>query len=372
MRISLAAVSLFAALSGAASSAHAGVAGVVQTQVAPLSGQVTYSKASSPNPFYIGYQVTITNIGTNTVNNVNFYGWTTVTDPDESAPFSQPPANDATCAPIANPAGLNLPANARSIACALGQMRAGGSVTFTVFFNAPQKDTATPTPDGVATLCATTDCVGFNGFTAYSEGGNDSSQSSPNDSNAWAAAPVLLGTPDPTVVKSAVPKSGGRFFTGSGVSSTADPFTTSVTVPSSVGVTLATISESVLNSGCINFQSCYQSDLTIPAPPCTLSTTTLTHCFAPYLTIVLRQDASNIKPGTKIQSVVIQYVDEFNNSSTVVDCLGSPPQPRTDGQPCIAARVYYKNKSVPGWTPDLDGDFEWTLLNLKNGAFKLF
>ena len=33
--------------------------------------------------------------------------------------------------------------------------------------------------------------------------------------------------------------------------------------------------------------------------------------------------------------------------------------------------VDYKNKKVPGWTPELDGDFEWTLINTENGFIKI-
>jgi hypothetical protein len=78
-------------------------------------------------------------------------------------------------------------------------------------------------------------------------------------------------------------------------------------------------------------------------------------------------DALNIKPGTKIGSVIVYY-----EGNPIGDC-GSPTSPIADpaGTPCIAKRIYYKNRSVPGWTTDLDGDFEWQILNLKNGGYKV-
>src|SRR5262249_7009016 len=118
---------------------------------------------------------------------------------------------------------------------------------------------------------------------------------------------------------------------------------------------------------CTNyFYYCYKADLSV-----TSTTTTTPTDFSPaYLTITLREDASNIKSGTKIGSVPIVYVDASNVAHTLSDCA-SPTTPRSDGIPCIAKRTYYKNSSVPGWTADLDGDFEWIILNTVNGSYKL-
>jgi hypothetical protein len=88
------------------------------------------------------------------------------------------------------------------------------------------------------------------------------------------------------------------------------------------------------------------------------------------MTFILRVDALNIKSGTKIGNVLVQYNDGSNIHN--VGACASSTTPRSDGIPCIAKAVFYKNKSVPGWTPELNGDFEWTLLNLKNGFFELF
>ena len=181
-----------------------------------------------------------------------------------------------------------------------------------------------------------------------------------NSIQPWTAAAVTLGTANPTLVKSAVPKGGASLFTGAGGTSTGtDPFATSVTVPAGATFTTAQIQESPDSIDCTNnFTSCFRADVTIPGT------------FAPYITIVLRQDASTILNGVKIESVLIHYTGD-SGTVFVGDCA-SPTTPRSDGLPCVAKRTYYKSNKTPGWTAELDGDFEWTLLNIRNGSYKVF
>jgi hypothetical protein len=345
---------LSCACAAAPMAASAG-AGVLTTTVMPLSPAVTYSALASASPArpaldtYIGYTVSVTNAGGNTINNVSFTGSTRVTDGDEKAVFSS--IEGATC---------TIPTTT-SIRCVIGQLKAGQAVpTFAVFFKAPVKDTLSPLPDGLAGSCATTDCVIFSGVTTYAETTGGANSPVDNSISEWTAGAVTLGTFTPTLVKSAVQKSGGRLFTGSGgVSSGADPFTTAVVVPAGTSFTTAEIVETPDGINCINnFSACFRSDITIPG------------AFSPYLTIVLRQDASTILKGTKIDSVLIQYTGA---SGTVIvgDCA-SPTAPLTNGIPCIAKRTHYKSSRTPGWTLELDGDFEWTLINLGNGSYKVF
>ena len=330
-------------------------AGVLTTTVTPLSPAVTYSSLASASPArpaldtYIGYTVSIVNAGGNTINNISFTGSTQVTDGDEKAVFSS--IEGATC----------TTPTTTTIRCVIGQLKAGQAVpTFAVFFKAPVKDTASPLPDGLAGSCATTDCVTFSGITSYAETTGGANSPVDNSIAEWTAGDVTLGTFTPTLVKSAVQKGGGRLFTGSGgVSTAADPFTTAVVVPAGTTFTTAEIVETPDGINCTNnFSACFRSDITIPG------------AFSPYLTIVLRQDASTILKGTKIESVLIQYTGA---SGTVIvgDCA-SPTTPLTNGNPCIAKRTYYKSSRTPGWTLELDGDFEWTLINLGNGSYKVF
>lgn len=334
-------------------------AGVLTTTVTPLPPAVTYSTLDSASPArpaldtYIGYTVSIVNAGGNTINNVSFSGATQVTDADEKAIFSS--IEGATC----------TTPTPTAIRCVIGQLKAGQVVpTFAVFFKAPLKDTLSPLPDGVAGSCGTTDCVTFSGVTAYAETTGGANSPVDNSLGEWAAGAVTLGTDNPTLVKSALQKSGGRLFTGSGaVSTSADAFTTSVIVPAGVTFTTAVIEETQEKTDGIdctnpNFSACFRSDITIPG------------AFSPYLTVVLRQDASTILKGTKIDSVLIEYTGS-GGTVFVGDCA-SPTTPRSDGIPCIAQRTYYKSSRTPGWTLELDGDFEWTLLNLGNGSYKVF
>ncbi len=332
-------------------------AGVITTVVTPLSSRVTYSTDATASPARaalvtsVGYTVSITNRGRETVNHIHFTGRTSVTDRNEKATFSSVDG------------GYECHHDRTSVDCEIGQLRAGQSAaTFAVFFNAPVKDTVTPIPDGVVNACAVTDCIAFSGTTDRGEGSDDSRSDRERSAGFWAAAPVALGTTNPDRIKSAVPKSGGTYFTGAaGVPTAADNFTTSIVVPAGPTYTTAEIVETPLslpeNPNCHTFITCYKSQLTIPG------------AFSPYLTIVLRQDASNIKPGMSINSAVIFYDDE-HGFRIVLDCA-SPTTPRIDGLPCIAKRVTYSNAEVPGWTPELDGDFEWTLINIKNGGYTI-
>ncbi len=330
-------------------------AGVLNTTVTPLSASVSYSALASTSPArprldtFIGYTVTIANAGGNTINNISFTGSTLVTDGDEQAVFDS--VEGATC----------TTPTATTIHCVIGQLKAGQTFpTFAVFFKAPVKDTVSPLPDGVAGSCTTTDCMAFSGITYYAEANGGANSPVDNSIAEWVSGPVTLGTFSETLVKSAVPKRGGSLFTGSGgVSSSADPFATTVAVPAGTAFTTAEIHETPDNINCTNnFSACFRSEITIPGS------------FSPYLTIVLRQDASTILRGTKIDSVLIEYTGA-GEAVFVGDCA-SATTPRSDGVPCIAKKTYYKNSKTAGWTAELDGDFEWTLINLKNGSYKVF
>jgi hypothetical protein len=344
---SLKSAALFLATASVVGSAFAG-AGTMKTIVTPLSPKVTYSIAGTTSPprldTYVGYSVTIANQGGNTINNIRFTGTTSVTDGAEAATFSS--AEGATC---------TASADLKSINCVIGQLKAGvGFPAFAVFFKAPVK-----VVNGTADVEGE-DEVSFSGITFYAEGTGGVPNSPPiNSTERWAAADVVLGTNNPTLVKTAVPKlsTDFTFFTGEGaVSKSNDRFTTRVIVPPTTTFTTAEIFESVFTTlNCDNFYSCDQTQLTIPGT------------FTPYLTIILRQDKLNIRPGTKIGSVLINYLSDSNVLYEHIGDCASGPALTMSGVPCIAARKYYKNSSVAGWTRDLDGDFEWILISDSNG-----
>lgn len=331
----------------AASPAWAG-AGTLTTVVTPMSPNVTYSTTGTrPLVTYIGYTVTVANAGGNTINNIRFTATAAVSDAAEKATFSS--VEGATC--------TTTSADLTAIECTIGQLQAGqGFPTFALFFKTPVKAT-----NGVADVDGA-DAIAVSGVTYYAEGTGGPNSVPQNSTNIWAATnPVVLGTFNPLRVKSSVPKAGGNFFTGDGVSTTADKFTTSVAVPSAPTYTsLAEILESELSitEGCTNFTPCYQSEITIPGQ-------------FEYLSIVLRQDQSSIKPGVKIGSVLIKYVGaDWPTPGIYLSACPSLTTPLSD-RPCIASSKYYKNRGVAGWTSDLDGDFEWTIITKKNGGYKV-
>ena len=139
-----------------------------------------------------------------------------------------------------------------------------------------------------------------------------------------------------------------------------DGFSTTVKVPRVAERTTSEIVEAEFAEACTNFETCWTSTVTIPAT------------FAdPYLRITLHQDATNIKQGTQIGSVVIFYrKDEFSPEVPVDQCE-DPNTPTSAPIPCIAKATHYKSKSIPNWTKDLDGDMVWELLNTVNGSYRL-
>ncbi len=364
----LGAALLLCAVLGAPAAARANSAALT-AEVTVLSSTATYSTPGSadtpPLNTYVGYSVRVTNVGGGAASNVHFKATARATDGDEAVLFDS--AEGATCTPLADGSIVD---------CDIGALGAGQSTpTFFVLFKVPVKDTRSPLPDGDASMCAKTDCVSVDGIAYTTDGSAGVS--------AWSTSPVTLSKPNPAVVQTVVPKAGGTLFTGTGVSLGTDLFTTLVTVPASAQFATAVISESPDATGCTNnFRTCFRSDVTIPGS------------FSPYLTIVLRQDASTILKGTKIDSVLIEYTGAA--APVILGECASATTPRSDGIPCIAKRVHYvdqkgrkgkggpkDHKSVrgrkdhgggqtPGWTPDLNGDFEWTLINLGNGSYKVF
>jgi hypothetical protein len=350
-RIRLAAGLVAASLFVPVQLAHAG-AGDVTTTVTPLQANVTYgAPASAGAPelvTYLGYQVTVGNAPTNnnTINKFRFTGATTVSDPAEKAVFSSSEG-------VACTAG----SDGTSIECLVGTLRAGESASFAVFFRAPQKAV-----NGVADA-PQSDYVNFAGVTYFAEGTGGVPVSVPeNSTKAWSAGPVELGTNNPTLVRSAVPKAGGSLFTGSGAAATAaDTWTTTVVIPATAAFTTGQIEEATGVPLAANLLDSSITTLSIPGA-------------FQKLTITLRRDASTIVKGAKIASARVFY----DNPTTpapglvypyeVLPCTdttyGTLPKP---GIPCINRRTEYTKKTAP--TPEWEGDWEFEVFALDNGRY---
>ena len=296
---------------------------------------------AQPLVTYVGYTVSGSNDGGNTINNLLFTGGTTVTDGAELAVFDS--AEGASC--------VTTNVAKTAISCTIGQLSAGNAFpTFAVFFKAPAK-----VVNGVADA-AGADFINFSGKTFYADG-------SPTPGNSildWTPTTTLLGTSNPSVIKSTVPKAGGFFYTGEGgVATPTDPLTTTVKVPSRATYTTAEVSESTIPVSCSpNPAFCFATELTIPGLD-----------FA-YLEITLRRDASTIVKGAKIEDAKLFY------SSDPLPALGTPIGPcNVDGtipdgdRRCIAGRTAYTKKYVTdnGLSADFIGDWGFVVHAHENG-----
>jgi hypothetical protein len=332
------------------SAAYSG-AGIVNTVVTPLQTTVTYSKA--PLTTYVAYRVQVSNAGGNTVNNIRFTAKSEVQGGVGPALFDS--AEGGSCQPTSDPT---------EVTCTIGQLTANvPAPPITLFFKAPANDTAFP---------PVADFVTLTGTTLYGEGTGGAGSPPDNSIKEWeppyvTVAPVALGTPNPTEVKSAVPKAGGTLFTGDGAVATGgaggDKWTTTVVIPGGT-FTTAEIAETTGVPLASNLLDSSTSKLTIPGT------------FA-NLVITLRRDASTIVKGAKIASAKVYYSDpshpdtRINYASPgfeVPPCSDTTygPLPQL-GIPCINRRTEFTKKTAP--TPAWEFDWEFELLASDNGRY---
>jgi hypothetical protein len=320
--------------------AMAGVVGTIETTIDPVAPSVSYSKTADDFQSYLAFAVRVANVGGNVANAVVF-----TTQAVTSSNAGEAPTFHAV-------EGASCTTEGLAVRCALGQMRPGDVRTFTIVYKSPAQDADPATGDNTIT---------FEGLTLFSEG-TGGPKSKPVNSSAGDTAQVAVSQASDVSVSSVVPAGAGNFS----LFTLPEVFDTRVTVPPQAAAKAASIVEAPFATGddCNNFTTCYQSTVTIPGT------------FSPYLTIVLHQDASNIKSGTQIGSVQVMYDPDSDGPAPAVPVglCASPTTPLTGAQagtPCIASAVHYKNRSVPGWTESLDGDMVWTLINLANGSYRL-
>jgi hypothetical protein len=365
---------------GALMSATAGVQGVVTTKVETLSGTVTYSTTGDkPLNTKVGYSVTITRSGTNTVNNVQFKGTADVivlssglSNSAESANFIEANDDGGAC---------SVGAAAAEVVCNFGQMRPGDSKTFAVFFKGPVES------DGNCFVAGGPTCevVRFRGTTNYSEGANDNSESAPNDQSEWVwvdseGVPLVpqvpqdvpLGTPNPTQVKSALAKSGGEFFTGTdAIPLSTFGFATKLIAPNPPVFSSASISlkklidntQAQLCSSAGNFNNCYEADVSVPEVIYVPSTDPLVP--TQYLKILLRIDSNEVKSPFRKERVTIYYGDgDVGQAVQPCQTSGLPP---VGLERCVANIFRYSNSGSNG---ELRGDVEVEIHAYKNAFYR--
>jgi hypothetical protein len=359
------------ALLGATSATWA-AAGDLQTKVTRLSKSVTYYRPAQKNVdelvTYIGFKVEISNQTPNTINEVRFDGATSIgvsytyvgpaTTPTPTKDDTQDSTRVALYDSASGTTACSLGANLYSVRCSFRQLKGQESRAFLVFFRAPA---ASEFPLSTDPNFSGSDHVSFDGQTVYAEGQNGNNPLN-NSVDDWPVVQVPLGTSDPTEMKSGVPSKGGRFFTGqSGVPNGTDKFATTIVVPQSAFNTTAEIVEGATTvESCSNYMNtCYGVQLGVPG---TFSSA------SGYLTIILRLDALNIKSGTKIGSISLRYQPDGSTDTFTIGLCGSNG-PQND-IPCIQSTTAYKNNYRDN--PELSGDFEWVLINTKNGRLEFF
>jgi len=355
------ALALVVTVFGSAPSAMAGVTGAISTQVEALSDVVTYSAiGTAALNTKVGYKVTVRNVAGNTVNNVVFAGSAVVrklsdgtVNPNE-LPYLVEVNDDAGA--CGTPTG-----NSTSVSCNLGQLRAGASRVFAVFFKGPVKNNDCFVAGGPS--C---EVVTFAGATNYSEGMNDTTGA--NDQSLWTGpADVPLGTANPTNVRSALPKSGGTFFTGLDAvpSLLTYPFAAKVTAPnppvySSAAILLSKVTANDEVQVCTaagNFKNCYASQVTIPG--------VIYVDGSNYLTIVLRVDSSEINTPFRPANIKVYYE---GSDSPLPLCSSLGGVPTTTDPHCALPATRYSNAASNG---DLRGDVEVVVLGLTNGTYRI-
>jgi len=355
-------------LAGVVTSAFAGAGEVIAT-ITPLSDTVTYAAAATPGApalvTYVGYEVSLANRSTNTINFVSFNVSVVATDRDETVELF----NAAAPGPDPDLPSDCTQTSVSELTCIVGTMRSGGTFPasgkpFVVFYKAPVKVDGNGRADAPGT-----DFVQANVHVVFAEGNHDQPRSVPrNSTRDWPAKPVTLGTVNPVDVRTALPAIGGTFFTGTGGIPTGE---------NRLAEVLAVPPRSAATSGIAAIHISKVPDTDYDEPQCgalghfrecPIYTTTVTGTFpeAPWLTTVYRIDASNLKmaPWKILNSALLTYTNE-NVSSPVHVCVNN--EPTSTGVPCILRSRCYK-KGSPGWTPELDGDCEWTLINKRNGS----
>lgn len=372
----------FSAVFGVAASAFAGVADSISVTVVPIlvPAVATYSDPVTGFNGTVGYQVDVRNVGRNTNNSVRFTAQTYVTDAAEFGTYEFDSAEGASCIASKGPVAI-------AIDCALGTLSAGQSYPrFYVFFKSPVF-----VSNGAADV-SPNDFVTFNYQVFYAEGGNGPKSTPRNGfTTLTAATPVVLGTSDPTVVRSVVLATGGTFFTGNqGVAnaSTLDIHATKSVVPPLRAHTTAEILEAGTDCTSSNVFTCYTSQITIPG----------TFSAPPYLTTHLSQAIQNIRKQTvtvtvtvpcysypstctktqtqtqtqlvPIEQIVVTYLADptLANPNPGVQTVGlcSPlTGPPPVGVPCIT------NRTVVNDQLGKPIRYEWTFISLSNGRFSI-
>jgi hypothetical protein len=264
----------------------------------------------------------------------------------------------SSCTWVKDGAGNPVAANTVSFTCRVAHMPSGATFpAFFAFYTAPTK-VVNGSADGPNTDFVSTDVL-----IVYAEGTNDQPNSVPTNSviDKPQANLVLLGTSNPTNVKSGVSKDGVLLATGNNAIPTAAtyPFASSLNVPPLPTSTAPTKAEILLspdddaqlcqNAG--NFSHCYQAAVTV-LNVSYVGTSSV-------MTLLLRIDGAEVINPFRAANVHI-----YHDGAEVFACQAGQPDAVTTA--CVQSISRYSNAASNG---DLRQDVEVRVLTLKNGSW---
>jgi hypothetical protein len=343
----------------------------ISTTLTPLSNSISYSELAQTSPArpaltaYVGYLVSVQNVGGNTLNKVRFEGTALAALGTNLRPVAFAPSTGSPCQAGTTPV---------TVVCELGQLRAGSApVEFVVFFVSPLALTPLPPPTSPEQLQ-------LQGKTYFAEGTNDASDL-PNDvaPSVPELSAVALGTNSPVRVKSGVRKNGGSIFTGTGAPDSVDSFASLLSVPAlpnlNYGVAELVESKPALTGpdacppGAPNCLDIVDVNVLDKDGGDVLRFTATSNPETQYLLITLRRDASVFTGSARNITVYYQSV-VGGNWEIVPPCAQVPDPlvfPNVDrcvyGQP----RVFKRNDPEVRANASLLGDAEVRILAKENG-----
>jgi hypothetical protein len=302
------------------------------------------------NPTYLGYSVVLQNAGGSTASNSRYTAEIPMgaTDVTVAGTAGTPPP---TCTLSANTVPVVLD-------CPIGQLKSQQSrPAFYVYFR------LTNPLDG--------NLVQFTGTTFYAEGKGPNAIPT-NSSETWTARTVTLSATEGASAASIV----APFQAVTLVTNVFDnSFGTKVGVPSSNEHAVAFVTEAI--EGTAAAGTCSSLNLLF-CPKVTLNIKRLTSDakFTPFLDIDMHIDALQIRAGTQVGNLKIDYYadngallyTDVQNIPCDVDAQGKPVA-KPIGPCLVTPATHYKSKGVKGWTPQLDGDMILRILNQENGTY---
>lgn len=326
----------------------------VRLQVVPLAATANYSVLGDASPprldSFVGYTITVKNVGQKLSDNLVFRGRTLVRDREEKATFAS--YDTFPIDPQCRATNLNRTA----IACRIGRLAPGASFgPFVVSFKTPVKN-VNGIFDGDGQ-----DFVRFRGTLIEAEDRDDFVDRELRNR-------VTLVTSNSTAVTSVCPSTGCTVFTGNGGQPTAEtPRATQVIVPPGQTSTTIEIRELVpfdLPPESCSFAICYLTQITAigntgtEGPP----------IFGPpYLTIILRQDPSLYGEGSPTFGTLVYLADGQVGLGTLVgQCVNDSFPLDAEGNPRCLPSTF---EGEPNPRILLSGVRQWRAISLSNGGW---